>query len=127
MAYLDLREHRADDFTPAFARFADPGFGNEEWTIIALARRDGLASLSEPGRLSRALAWAFGARIALRLADPKLETLRRLAVFAWHNGYAVPVSSIKAFLAAGFTADQLELLLASISVQRPTSYRRARA
>ena len=95
-----------------------------EWTTIALARKDKLASLREPGRLSRAMGSLFGRGPQARLADPALERLRRLAVNAWHYGYRLPVSEMKAFLAAGFTVDQLETVLASIGEARTTRPRK---
>lgn len=91
------------------------GFERREWDVIVLAQKDGLSSLHAPSRLSRVLNWLFGGSATRHLADPRLETLRRLAVLAWHQGYAVPVSAIKAFKAAGFSPDQVELLLASVS------------
>ncbi|MBW6525619.1 hypothetical protein KZ813_02065 [Sphingomonas sp. RHCKR7] len=89
-----------------------------EWLVVSLARRDRLSSLRQPGRISVAMGVLFGKRPNPRLADPKLEALRRLAVHAWHQGFAVPVSAVKGFLAAGYTHDHYELLLASISSAR---------
>lgn len=91
-------------------------FSALEWQVVAIAQRDRLSSLEAPSRLSVALGMIFGGqRGNPRLADPRLEALRRLSVHAWHRGYAVPASEIRAFHAAGFTADQYETLLASIS------------
>jgi hypothetical protein len=66
----------------------------------------------------------FGTRKNPRLADGRLEALRRLAVHAWHNSYMVPVSAIREFKAAGFTIEQYETLLASISRGRARDGRR---
>ncbi len=133
MAYLDVREPISFVSTLPMSPSADPvpvepvglahhewsvGFAHHEWDVIQIARRDGLASLSEPTRMARFSAWLFGGGISLRLADPRLEALRRLAVLAWHHGYVVPVSAIKAFTDAGYSGDQLELLLASIASSR---------
>ncbi|WBO23434.1 hypothetical protein [Sphingomonas abietis] len=117
MAYLDTREGFAGA-APVFASSIPAVFERQEWEIIVLARHDGLASLQEPGRLARAMAWLFGGTIDRRLASPRLEALRRLAVLAWHHGYQAPVSAMKAFKAEGFSADQLELLLASVATSR---------
>jgi hypothetical protein len=120
MAYLDLRESFAG-VPVEQAKLVDvtvPAFEAQEWRVIELARRDHLSSLREPGRLGRLASWLFGERINPRLADPRLETLRHMAVQAWHRGYAVPVSTIKAFKQAGYSMDQLELLLASIGAGR---------
>lgn len=89
-----------------------------EWLVVSLARRDRLSSLRTPGRMASAMGVLFGQRPNPRLADPKLEALRRLAVYAWHQGFAVPVSAVKAFVAAGYTSNHYELLLASISKAR---------
>lgn len=126
MAYLDTREGLAAA-APVAASSIGAVFERREWEVIVLAQRDGLASLREPGRIARALAWLFGADINRRLADPKLEALRRLAVLAWHHGYQAPVSAMKAFKAEGFSVDQLELLLASIATSRFASNGRTHA
>lgn len=94
------------------------GLSALEWLVVTMARKDRLSSLREPGRVSVAMGMLFGSRPNPRLADPKLEALRRLAVFAWHHGFAVPVSAVKNFLAAGYSSDQYEVLLASISAAR---------
>lgn len=87
-----------------------------EWSVVALAQRDRIASLREPSPLSIALGRVFGTRRRdPNLADPKLEALRRMAVLSWHRGYAVPVHELAAFFAAGFNTDQYETMLASIS------------
>jgi len=89
-----------------------------EWTVVALAQRDRIASLNEPGAIARAFGGLFGLGRQSSLADPRLEALRRLAVYAWHRGYKLPVSEIKRFLAAGFSAGQFETLLASVANRR---------
>jgi hypothetical protein len=99
-------------------------FGREEWQVIALARRDGLSSLREPGLLARTGALIFGKKQNPLLASERLEALRRLSVEAWHRGYAVSLSALAAFRAAGFSKAQLELLLGAISASRRTSGRR---
>ena len=43
------------------------------------------------------------------------DRLPRVSVLAWHKGYAVPRHEIRAFHEAGFTPEQYETLLASIS------------
>ena len=95
-----------------------------EWLVVSLARGDRLSSLRTPGKMATAMGMLFGRRPNPRLADPKLEALRRLSVHAWHRGFAVPVSAVKAFVAAGYTSDHYELLLASVSKAR---LRRGRA
>ena len=94
------------------------GFSPAEWQVVQLARTDGLSSLREPGRLDRLKTLFFGPQPHFKLADGKLEALRRLAVEAWHQGFAVRPSSIDAFLAAGFTEGQVETLLSAVTAAR---------
>lgn len=118
MAYLDLEHPFAAPGTSRdTAKTADagPSFSALEWSVIAVARRDRISSLDEPGAISRAFGGLFGFGKASRLAEPKLETLRRLAVHAWRRGYALPASEVTGFLKAGFTMAQAELLVASVT------------
>ncbi|BAI98517.1 hypothetical protein Sj15T_35930 [Sphingobium sp. TA15] len=119
MAFLQLAALADDGGTIGVKKAAaNPGFAPVEWQIIQLARRDGLDSLRAPDLWDRVKGWIFGQRANPRLANMRLESLRRLAVDAWHRGYAVRPSYLKAFLKAGFNEGQLETLLASISAQR---------
>lgn len=97
---------------------AEIGFSPLEWTVIRLARRDNLASLATPGPISRAFGSLFELGRKSILADPHLEALRRAAVFAWRHGYKLPVSEIKRFLAAGFSQEQFETLIATVGTRR---------
>lgn len=123
MAYVDFSSELLPA-TPAVAPRADPTPAGDrltalEWSVVALARRDGLSSLAAPGPLSIALGKVFGTRRHNpHLADPKLEALRRMAVLTWHRGFRVPASEVKAFLRAGFSTAQYETLTASIGVAR---------
>ncbi|MFN3518650.1 MAG: hypothetical protein ACK4YT_04310 [Sphingomonas sp.] len=90
-----------------------------EWSVVALARRDRPSSLREPSRMSLALGSLFGRQDNPRLADPRLEALRRTAVLAWHRGAkALSDAEKEAFTAAGFTPGQYRTLLASIGAAR---------
>lgn len=116
MAYMDFSGLLATS-APG-AALAPARFSPLEWTTILLSRSDSLSSLREPGRVSRALGGLFGLGTKTRLSDPALEALRRLAVNAWHLGYALPASEMAAFLSAGFSNAQLDLALASIAKSR---------
>lgn len=89
-----------------------------EWSVVAMAETDGTSSLREPSRFVSALGSLFGVRRPNRLANHRLESLRRLAVHAWRYTWNVPDSELRAFLAAGFTLDQYELVQASIARAR---------
>ncbi len=123
MAYLAFAEAGAD--LPAAALPAAPSpktanlaaraqFTALEWSVVALAERDPLSTLRNPSRMAVALGNLFGDARNPKLADPKLEALRRLAVLTWHHGYRVAESAVRAFVAAGFTLQQYELLAGSI-------------
>jgi hypothetical protein len=63
MAYLDLDNMFASPVTSraqAVAAPAPTGFSALEWSVIALAKRDTLRSLSGPSRISRAMGSLFG-------------------------------------------------------------------
>lgn len=121
MAYLNLAEMQGTaipmprDFAAVQPRTVT-GLTALEWQVVAIAQHDRLSTLEKPGRLSIALGVLFGGeRPNPRLADPRLEALRRISVLAWHKGFRLPQHEIRAFHEAGYTADQLETLLASIS------------
>lgn len=118
MAYLDLDNAFS---VPQGARIlssadeAPAGFSALEWSVIALAKHDSMRSLAEPGRLSRAIGGLFGLGTSSHLADPRLEALRRLSVYAWRRGFALPQSEIDRFLSADFVEAQIELLVESVT------------
>ena len=124
MAYLDIDNLYA---APVRSRAAGTAVATDgetssfsaiEWSVIAVSRRDSLASLRDPSRMSRALGGLFGIGATSRLADSKLEALRRLAVHAWRRGYALPQAEIDRFVDAGFTLSQAETLVASVTGDR---------
>ena len=65
-----------------------------------------------------ALGSLFGIAQPNRLANERLETLRRIAIFAWNSGWNVPKRELASFLDAGFSTDQFELIQRSIGEAR---------
>jgi hypothetical protein len=132
MAYIDFREAElSGSLSTAFGPRAEPevtahasGFSALEWLVVALARRDSLGSLRTPGRIGSALSRIFGGRNESRLANARLEALRRFAVFAWHRGHNVPPSELAAFREAGFSPNQAETVLESILSTRAVKFAR---
>ncbi|WP_294264062.1 hypothetical protein [uncultured Sphingomonas sp.] len=120
MAYLAFAEVAAGSAAaPAPATFrAKPAFSPLEWSVVALARRDKVASLREPGRVAVAMGVLFGERPNPRLADPKLEALRRMAVLSWRHGYEVDTFEIRRFVEAGYDLRQYELMVDSIAADK---------
>ncbi|MEG3181315.1 hypothetical protein [Sphingomonas sp. LT1P40] len=109
LAGIDQSVTRSPEPDPVPARFSAL-----EWAVVALAERDPLSTLKAPSRMTVALGTLFWGRPNPKLADPKLEALRRLAVLTWHQGYRVAESAVRAFLAVGFTLHHYELLAGSI-------------
>jgi hypothetical protein len=83
-----------------------------------------MSSVERPGPIRRFLHWAFGGSVATALSDARLEALRRIAVLSWYRGFSVAPAEVRAFLAAGFTPEQYETLLARISAGRAALPRR---
>jgi hypothetical protein len=122
MAYLDrIESHTAQPvvFVPKIAptpapAVPEPDFSALEWSVIRLARVDGLSTLREPGRIGRFINWLMGRGGSPELANPRLEALRRMAVLSWHFGFTVPGDDVADFLAAGFSPEQYELMVMGI-------------
>ena len=93
---------------------ARPDFSALEWSIVRLARVDGLSTLRAPGRLRRFWNWLMGRTGGPELANERLEALRRMAVLSWHYGFTVPGDDVANFLSQGFSPDQYELMVRSI-------------
>ena len=99
MASPELRSE-ATTFTPL------------EWSVIRLSHADQLWSIIPT--LFQRLMNVLLARKANRLANDRLEALRRMAVLSWHFGFSVPAEKVGAFLEAGFSVEQYELLVSSV-------------
>jgi hypothetical protein len=118
MAYLARIEPSAGHqaVLPDVATNAPPtaGFSPLEWSIIRLSRTQALSTIREPGLLRRFYHWFIGQTAGRRLANDRLEALRRMAVLSWHFGFSAPVEEVADFLSAGFTPEQYELLVSSV-------------
>ena len=117
MAYLDpdnMFTARAAT-GPVATQASEAGFSPLEWSVVALAKRDTVRSLTTPSPLSRAMGSLFGLGTASPLADSRLEALRRIAVYAWRRGFALPLEEIRRFRSAGFSDAQLETLVRSVT------------
>jgi hypothetical protein len=132
MAYLDLADNAfapAAPFGFAPSRAANDvatEFSQREWTIIRLAREDGLSSLREETEFTAFLRLIFGVTRKPPLSNPRLEALRRIAVLSWHHGYNIASSEVGTFLAAGFSPDHYDAMLAHIGRERAASAQRKR-
>ncbi|MES1971926.1 MAG: hypothetical protein V4472_05650 [Pseudomonadota bacterium] len=84
-------------------------FSPLERVVIETSLGDGLSSLGEPGKWRRRLHRLVGVRSKTRLADPRLETLRRVAVLLRHHG-ALSADEADVFADSGFTTAQYRVL-----------------
>ncbi|MEO5774442.1 MAG: hypothetical protein ABIQ32_10045 [Sphingomicrobium sp.] len=95
---------------PKLEPISRAAFSDLEWSIVAMAESDRVASLREPNRFWAVVGVLFGLRPANRLANDRLEALRRTAVLTWRERSIIPQTEVEAFLRAGFSPAQLELL-----------------
>ena len=117
MAYLAKIEPQLGtqiDFPIVSRTVAEAEFTPLEWSIIRLARVDRLWTIRPMGLVRRIWNW-FLNRGNPALANERLEMLRRTAVLSWHFGFTVPGDDVADFLSAGFSPDQYELMVSSIT------------
>lgn len=118
MAYL-ARIEPALAFAPAtLARVQEAvpeaQFTDLEWSIIRLAKVHRLWTLRPPTRVRRFLNRLLARNPNPTLSNPRLESLRRMAVLSWHFGFTVDGQDIAEFTRAGFSLEQYELLVINI-------------
>ena len=118
MAYLARIEPAEATYlqapAPANRQAPEARFSDLEWSIIRLARLDRMWTLRSPTRLSRFFRRLIGRNPNPGLANPRLETLRRMAVLSWRFGFTVPGEDVAEFLQAGFSLEQYELLVSTV-------------
>ena len=119
MAHLARIEPARSVFLPVVQApledtLAEPRFSELEWSIIRLAKAHRLWTIRPATRLTRFLRRLAGRNPNPRLANPRLEALRRIAVLSWHFGFTVPGEDVAEFLEAGFSLEQYELLVTSV-------------
>lgn len=91
-----------------------PDFSALEWSIIRLAEVDGLSTIRSPGLVRRLFNFLIGRTGSPKLANERLEALRRIAVLSWHFGFSVSGEDVADFLSAGFSPEQYELLVTRV-------------
>ncbi|KQM20647.1 hypothetical protein [Novosphingobium sp. Leaf2] len=119
MAFIDFSD-AAYQAVPALAATSPTEtLSALERRIVALARSDTLDTL----RPSRKRGWF--ARLVLgptppsaMLANAQLESLRRLAVRAWHHGYTLPVSALREARQAGWSEAKIGAVVDIIGRER---------
>lgn len=76
-----------------------------EQTVVALAAFDHRRTVEPAGRFCRFLYDVFGGSPSTKLANDRLEALRRFAVLYHYDGANVDPNERSAFLAAGFDCE----------------------
>ena len=89
-----------------------------EWSIVDMARSDGLSSLRQPGRLRKIIYAIFGLKPVNQLANERLEALRRVAVQAWRYRWNIAQEHLQALYSAGYSQDHFELIQRRIANAR---------
>lgn len=123
MAYLALHDLDAMTTAPRAPMATNSGgpapdadrLSAFEWSVVAIARRDGQGALRGSGRLATMLGAMFR-RYNPRLANDRLEALRRVAVAIWRSGGIASLDARRRLLEAGFTPGQFDALIAGIRV-----------
>jgi hypothetical protein len=81
-----------------------------EWRVVEMARSDGPRSINPDGGFTKFLRGFFGLPIARKLANERLETLRRFCVRAWFWDL-IRTRDLREFIGAGYTtADVFQIL-----------------
>lgn len=88
----------------------DSSLTDLDWQVVAMARADGPRSINPDGRFNRFLSDFFGLPFARKLANEKLETLRRFSVRAWYWDL-IRTRDLRALMEAGYSsADAFRIL-----------------
>lgn len=85
-----------------------------DWRVVEIARTDGPRSLNPDGRFTRFLRDFFGLPVARKLANEKLEALRRFCVRAWCWDL-VRSKDLKMLMNAGYSSATVFQILAHVA------------
>jgi hypothetical protein len=88
-----------------------------EWRVIETARSDGPRSIEPDARFTRLLRDFFGLPMTRRLANEKLEALRRFCVRAWFWDL-IRGRDVRAVIEAGYTSVDVFQILAHVAGYR---------
>lgn len=85
-----------------------------EWRVVEIARSDGPRSIIPDGWLTKLFREFFGLPIARKLANEKLEALRRFCVRAWFWD-CIRARDVNVLIEAGYTSLDLFQILAHVA------------
>ncbi|MBA2934092.1 hypothetical protein HZF05_08260 [Sphingomonas sp. CGMCC 1.13654] len=121
MAYVDTRPHELV-WSPRFAVrlpiAARPLLQRVERDVLLASRHDRVSSLEGRTPLRRWICRLFGFEVANRLADPRLEALRRFVVLFRRRGERLPAAEQARLVAAGFLPLQIAEVRRLVEAER---------
>ena len=130
MAYVATRPHERA-WSPRFAARApvriEPLLRRVERDVLLASRRDTVSSLDKATPLGRWAGRMLGFQAVNRLADPRLEALRRFAVLLRRRGDRLPAAEQARIVAAGFsplTVAEIRRLIEAERTPRRTPWKR---
>jgi hypothetical protein len=88
-----------------------------EWRVVEMALSDGPRSMNPDGRIGRFMKLFFGISVAQKLANEKLEALRRFCVRAWYWNL-IRTKDLWMLLDAGYPSVAVVQILAHIGCRR---------
>ena len=88
-----------------------------DWRVVEIAREDGPRSLNPDGLLTRFLRDFFGLPAARKLANERLEALRRFSVRAWYWDM-VRTKDLRMLMDAGYSSSAVFQILAHVAGYR---------
>ena len=92
-------------------------FTDLDWRVVEMARADGPSSINPDGRFTRLLRDLFGLPMTRKLANEKLEALRRFCVRAWFWDL-IRLRDVRALMDAGYTSADVFQVLAHVTGYR---------
>lgn len=88
-----------------------------DWQVVDMAKADGPRSINPDGPFTRFLRDFFGLPLPRKLANEKLEALRRFSVRAWFWD-VIRTRDLRAFTDNGYTSVDVSQILAHIARAR---------
>ena len=88
-----------------------------EWRVVDMALDDGPRSMNPDGRLARFMRHVFGVSVAQKLANEKLEALRRFCVRSWYWSL-IRTENLWMLMDAGYPSSAVIQILAHIAGRR---------
>lgn len=99
------------------AYFREPMLSAADWRVVEIARKDGPRSINPDSFWTKVSRDLFGLPVARRLADKKLESLRRFSVRAWYWDL-IRIADLRLMMEAGYSSASVFQILSHIAGRR---------